>query len=73
MSTQTRTSRFGGPDGVITLIAGVLTLVALLLVVAVSALSLPTPGFLSISGLAIGAVIFWIVLIGVVYGLAMYW
>ncbi|MEF8780118.1 MAG: hypothetical protein V5A46_05525 [Haloferacaceae archaeon] len=60
MSTQAKSSIVGDPEGLIRVIGGVLTLVAVLLVVLVVALSVPIPPFLSASGLAAGAAVFWL-------------
>lgn len=65
MSTQTNSPVVGDSEGLIRVIGGVLTLVAVLLVVLVVALSVPVPTFLSVSGLTVGAVVLWIALIAV--------
>lgn len=63
MSTKTKSSAIDGPEGLIRVIGGVLTLVAVLLVVFVVALSVPAPAFLTASGLAVGAAVLWAALI----------
>ena len=69
MSTQTKPSVFGDPEALIQVIGAVLAIVAVLLVVLVVALSVPAPAFLSVSGLAVAAVVFWGALVALLYAM----
>lgn len=69
MSTQSKPSVFGDPDVLIQTIGGILAIVAILLVLLVVALSVPSPAFLAVDALAVAAVVFWAALVALLFAM----